>query len=271
MKRRNFLIIIFIASSFLITTLATQLNGRLRVLVNDGSSYQVLLQINTDVETQKLGGATMVIELDTASLYFPDNPVAGTDFSFSNFNLGFYDTAKVTLVNNTQLWINIDLTSDDHGTEVQKEPDSWTDLVLINFTTEHIITGDVVSWNTNSGYWNVYDSDNSTLWSKGTFDNVTDIEGDGNKTNEFSYQLNQNYPNPFNPTTKIEYRIPERSTVSLVIYNTIGQQVSVLVDGEKEAGSYTIEYNAAKMPSGIYIYRIQAGKFVQTKKMVLLK
>ncbi|HKB87708.1 MAG TPA: T9SS type A sorting domain-containing protein [Ignavibacteriaceae bacterium] len=269
--KRQILIIFFLTLFLLTDTFATELNGRVRVLNNDGRNYQVVLQVNTDLEGQKLGGATMVINLDTASLYFPDDPVSGTDFSFSNFNLGYYDTAKVTTVNNTRLWINIDLTSDNHGTELQKGPDSWTDLVVLNFSSDHIITGDAVSWNPNSEYWHVYDSDNSTLWSKGTFDNVTDVESNENKSNLFSYNLDQNYPNPFNPTTKIEYRIPERSPVKLVVYNTIGQEVSILADGEKEAGSYSLEFNASGLPSGIYFYRIQAGKFIQTKKMVLLK
>ena len=83
--------------------------------------------------------------------------------------------------------------------------------------------------------------------------------------------LYQNYPNPFNPVTTISYSIPIKSQVELVIYNTLGERIKKLVNKEKEAGSYQIEFDATVLPSGIYFYRLQAGSFVETKKMVLLK
>ena len=85
------------------------------------------------------------------------------------------------------------------------------------------------------------------------------------------YSLSNNYPNPFNPTTKISYTIPERGYVSLKIFNVLGSEVAELVKGEVEAGSYIIEFNASTLPSGIYFYKLQAGSFVETKKMVLMK
>ena len=86
-----------------------------------------------------------------------------------------------------------------------------------------------------------------------------------------TYSLSSNYPNPFNPTTKISYTIPERSYVSLKIFNVLGSEVAELVKGEVEAGSYIIEFNASTLPSGIYFYRLQGGSFVETKKMILIK
>ena len=85
------------------------------------------------------------------------------------------------------------------------------------------------------------------------------------------YALEQNYPNPFNPVTTISYRLPIKSQVDLVIYNTLGESITQLVNEEKEAGSYSVELNATGLPSGIYFYRLQAGDFVETKKMVLMK
>jgi len=86
-----------------------------------------------------------------------------------------------------------------------------------------------------------------------------------------SYSLEQNYPNPFNPTTTIKYSVPEMSKVSVTIYNLLGEELAALVNEEKVAGYYTVEFNAAKLPSGVYFYQLQAGDFVQTKKMLLLK
>jgi len=85
------------------------------------------------------------------------------------------------------------------------------------------------------------------------------------------YSLHQNYPNPFNPSTTIKYQIPELSFVTLKVYDVLGNEVSILVSEEKVIGSYEVELDATGLPSGAYFYRLQAGSFVETKKMVLVK
>jgi len=86
-----------------------------------------------------------------------------------------------------------------------------------------------------------------------------------------AFGLDQNYPNPFNPVTIIKYEIPELSLVTLKVFDVLGSKVVALVDEEKPAGSYEVEFNALALPSGIYFYKLQAGSFVETKKMVLMK
>jgi hypothetical protein len=86
--------------------------------------------------------------------------------------------------------------------------------------------------------------------------------------NKFS--LSQNYPNPFNPSTTIRYDLPTSLKVSLNIYNTLGQLVATLVDEKMEPGSYTVQWNA-NVPSGVYFYRLQAGEYMEAKRMILLK
>ena len=86
-----------------------------------------------------------------------------------------------------------------------------------------------------------------------------------------TYKLEQNYPNPFNPTTTIKYSVPEMSKVSVTIYNLLGEELAALVNEEKVAGYYTVEFNAAALPSGVYFYQLKAGDFMQTKKMILIK
>jgi hypothetical protein len=89
--------------------------------------------------------------------------------------------------------------------------------------------------------------------------------------NAKSYTLAQNYPNPFNPTTTIQYALANAGNVSLKIYDILGREVATLVNGRQSAGEYAATFNAAKLASGIYFYRLQAGDFVETKKMMLVK
>ena len=85
------------------------------------------------------------------------------------------------------------------------------------------------------------------------------------------YSLSQNYPNPFNPETRIDYTLSEQQNVSLRVYNTLGEMVQELLNEVKPAGSYSVTFNASKLPSGIYIYRIQTENFATNKKMTFLK
>jgi hypothetical protein len=83
--------------------------------------------------------------------------------------------------------------------------------------------------------------------------------------------LLQNFPNPFNPTTKIKYSIPQSSNVVIKVFDILGNEIETLVSEEKQKGTYEITWYAENLPSGIYFYQLQAGSFVETKKMVLMK
>jgi flagellar hook assembly protein FlgD len=90
------------------------------------------------------------------------------------------------------------------------------------------------------------------------------------------YSLEQNYPNPFNPTTKIKYTIPSDGIVKLKIYDALGQEIKTLVNGFQTRGYKTINWNGTNsngqhVSSGLYVYRIEAGKFIQSKKMIFLR
>jgi hypothetical protein len=99
---------------------------------------------------------------------------------------------------------------------------------------------------------------------------VTDVEAERRNV-ATSYSLSQNYPNPFNPSTTIRYGLPQRSHVSLAVYNTLGQQVAQLVGNELDAGFHEVRLNAINLPSGLYLYRLQAGNYVETKKLLLVR
>jgi len=86
-----------------------------------------------------------------------------------------------------------------------------------------------------------------------------------------SFSLNQNYPNPFNPTTTISFNLPKQSHITLKVYNILGQEVAILMNEVKSAGSYREVFNASSLPSGVYVYKLTAGSYIETKKMLLLK
>ncbi|HPI36460.1 MAG TPA: T9SS type A sorting domain-containing protein, partial [Ignavibacteriaceae bacterium] len=101
-------------------------------------------------------------------------------------------------------------------------------------------------------------------------DVVTDVR-DLNSGIPAVYALGQNYPNPFNPATSIQFSIPQDGLVTMKIYNTLGQEVTTLVNEYINAGNHVVNFNAAGLTSGIYFYTITSNDFISTKKMLLLK
>ena len=85
------------------------------------------------------------------------------------------------------------------------------------------------------------------------------------------YRLFQNYPNPFNPVTTITFSVGTYRYTSLRVYDVLGREVAVLVNEQKSAGTYTVQFDGSGLTSGVYFYRLQAGEFVQTKKLMILK
>jgi hypothetical protein len=85
------------------------------------------------------------------------------------------------------------------------------------------------------------------------------------------YYLQQNYPNPFNPSTKINYGLKKAANVEITVYNILGNKVATLLNGYKPSGNYSVSFDASKFSSGVYLYRIVTGEFIQTRKMILEK
>jgi hypothetical protein len=95
------------------------------------------------------------------------------------------------------------------------------------------------------------------------------IKGEGDLPTEFA--LSQNYPNPFNPATRISFSLPEAADVKLEVFNVLGQNVAVPIDGFLEAGEHSVVWDASEFSSGVYLYRLVSGNHAETRKMLLLK
>ena len=103
------------------------------------------------------------------------------------------------------------------------------------------------------------------------FQKITRVNNINSNINPLYFKLSQNYPNPFNPSTVINFSLFKSNKVSLKIYDLLGCEVSTLVDEYKSAGNYSVDFKANNLSSGVYIYKLQAGEFVKSQKMILLK
>ncbi|MCX6152244.1 MAG: T9SS type A sorting domain-containing protein [Ignavibacteriales bacterium] len=176
----------------------------------------------------------------------------------SEYDMGSYIIAKQ--VDGVSWWMDVATVS--AGTTSWSDPYAWPsgkfDPV---YTLQYKVKAKDINNNISdySSVQTVYG--NSNLWkSTSIFDkDITD------------YKLYANYPNPFNPTTQIAYQLLNDGFVKLIVYNTIGQEVAELVNQYQEKGSYTVQFNAVNLPSGIYIYKLQTEGFSDIKKMILAK
>ena len=128
---------------------------------------------------------------------------------------------------------------------------------------------DVLSASSWHSFINPWENDDKIAWYKNLLIDagVDDFE----MSIPVNYRLTQNFPNPFNPVTTIQFSVKEKCAVNLNVYNIQGRLVQNLVCGEYLPGSYEVTFNGSKLPSGIYFYRYQAGKFTDAKKMILLE
>ncbi len=271
------IILILIACFSAQKVFATTLNGRFVVVKKDSSTLSILIQINTNTGNDDMGGATFVISFNDEALNFPSDPSANKNYQFHNFNGDNYNIATITKPFSDKLFINIFLpASKNNKGEVVSGGNNWTDFVTINFDIKNSLDTARVNWLEGNLFWQIYDADNSTIWTIGNLNDLvyplgttTDVEN--NREVPLKYTLEQNYPNPFNPNTTISYQVPVNSNVSLKVYDVLGNEVAALVDEYKPAGSYNIEFSGENLSSGVYFYTIQARAFVETRKMVLLK
>lgn len=100
---------------------------------------------------------------------------------------------------------------------------------------------------------------------------ITITRVEENKNTPIEFVLYQNHPNPFNPITKIYYSIPKRSNVVIKVYDMLGKEITTLVNEEKPTGNYEVAFDSYSLSSGVYVYQLKAGSFVESKKMILLK
>jgi hypothetical protein len=130
---------------------------------------------------------------------------------------------------------------------------TYTNSTLLNAGSDGFAVGDLNWFPTQKAAWL-----------------LTGVELVNNQLPE-GYSLSQNYPNPFNPATKIQFSVPKQSNVELKVYNMLGQEVATLIATTMAPGTYSVDFDASKLASGAYVYRLKAGEFISSNKMLLMK
>jgi photosystem II stability/assembly factor-like uncharacterized protein len=141
---------------------------------------------------------------------------------------------------------------------------TWT---VQEFTLSNVGGRDIVIPNEGCGW---FICDNGHVYRTMTPDRVT-TGTESRPVLPSVYRLSQNYPNPFNPSTTIKYELPKSSVVRMSVYDMLGREVSVLVNERREAGVHEVKFDASGLSSGVYVYRLQVGDFVQSRKLLLLR
>ena len=147
--------------------------------------------------------------------------------------------------------------------QISEHPPEWSSRMYVPAMVEMYASSDVgVVWvgldGTNKRvYWDSYNA-------------VVGVPANQNETPQ-AYKLKQNYPNPFNPVTKIEFSVPRDEYVTLRVYDILGRELTILLSKNMKAGNHSVQFDGSKLSSGVYIYRIEAGRFADAKKMILIK
>ena len=204
---------------------------------------------------------------------------------FANYNIGFLNehisTYSLMRTTNSGLnWGNVFSSGTSKKYFSMSFPSSDTGFFTGDQTIKTINSGATWSTITTPGgnvYRSVFFINNLTGWIAGnggliakTVTGATKIKPISNIIPE-SFRLYQNYPNPFNPTTTIEFSIPESGNVSLIIYNISGKEIATSYDGFLKAGNYSEQFDGSSLSSGVYLYKLTAVDFTETKKMLMIK
>ena len=115
------------------------------------------------------------------------------------------------------------------------------------------------------------DGSENNVWNEIVYQVGVGVNDNGQNEKVSQFALSQNYPNPFNPVTVISYQLSAFSDVKLVVFDLLGREVATLINENKPAGEYQVNFNASDLPSGIYFYTLSAGNYSETKKMTVIK
>ena len=231
-----------------------------------GSTYDVIVSIRQTGSTAwKLGMATFAFTFDPMAIQYESELEEG-NWDNNKFPAAYGDqfSSRYTLTGARSVEVDF-IGSNGSGVFLSLLP---TVVGKLRFNVLDAGRSAVVRWQNDATV--IYDDQGVDRTSAMTFDLATAI-GDEPVVIPATVALEQNYPNPFNPSTSIQYALPGETHVALTVYNLVGEQVAVLVDERQQAGYHTVSFNAASLPSGMYVYRLTAGGGALSRKLLLVK
>jgi hypothetical protein len=256
-------------SAYQITLKAYYGNAFITKLNSIGSALVYSTYIGGNGENSGQGGIGKSIALDASGNAYITGVTLSKIYPIPNGayqdTLGDGNEAFVTKLNSTGSTLL-------YSTYIGDDSTAGTSIA-IDASGNAYITGVTTSSNyptTSGAYQATFSGGQNAFVTKLNISNATFVQSN-NSTVPNNFELMQNYPNPFNPSTTISFAIPSRSRVSLKIFDVLGREVSTIVFEEMAAGSYTRQWNASTLASGVYFYRLQAGTYNETKKLLLLK
>ncbi len=203
--------------------------------------------------------------------FVPETPVANANVNLSN-NIDYENMTSTKILNDTAASLNI-LLLYTRNPYALNAGSYW--LGSLRYNVSNTTACFRMSFKNNSSVFNgTTPLSYGTGWTYTSYDTCLNLPSAiSNITTEIpkEYNLSQNYPNPFNPVTMIKFALPKASYVKLKVYDIIGREVANLVDEQKSAGTYLVDFNASSFTSGVYFYRLEANGYVEVKRMVVLK
>ncbi len=262
--------------------------GRGGIVSKDGASFlfaigDVTVE-NNSVEYVAIPDSATILTTGQVNSYLTTEPFSLTDNSSMQFSVmyGIKDSASVvsSIGENDYVKFKVELVDASNGEVIGSFDEveyGLSNLFSHNSTGYHVNTEGIGNRivrlrlkieDNLGGSYGISDMINEgELVAKEGYKNISYL-GDLAVTD---YALSQNYPNPFNPVTTINYQIPKDGFVSLKVYDILGKEIATLVNSDKAQGKYTVEFDGSRFASGMYIYKLQSGDFVETRKMMLLK
>lgn len=276
--KRNYILISMIVALLLAHPLFSQPTYNLKIsnIENEavgGGNFDLTIQIQAASDSFGMGTSNLVLSFNPNALSQP------TLLEAYNFSGGtFYNEITVTEPDTGWVSTNIELFAPLQGDKINED---FMDIVRIRFWILDLNENADINWRIetpNPTVVFVDDATFSTIATQGEldgFDIVLSVENSKPGLPQ-DYSLGQNYPNPFNPTTQIQFQVAQQTDVKLAIFNLLGQKVRTLVASNYQPGFYNVTWDGRDnqgnlRSSGVYIYQLRAGNFLETRRMVLLK
>ncbi len=226
--------------------------GGVYLSTNSGTSWTATALINNDVYALAISDSTIFAGTQNGNAYRSTNSGSNWTAVLNNYVYGF-------------AVIDGNIFAGTNGGGVFLSTNSGSNWVAVNSgLTDKNLYALAISNNT------IVAGTATGAWRRPLSDMITGVNNNKSLLPQV-YTLEQNFPNPFNPTTVIRYQLPIINFITLKVYDVLGKELKTLVNERQQAGTCSIRFNAANLPSGVYFYRLQAGSFTQTKKLVLLK